>query len=479
MSDRRPVDADEDPWAAVADWGAEPDMNELEALMWRSERHPRLSSTVTALELLDRVPEWKRLRAAHEWGTRLVPRFRQRVVEPALPVAPPRWAADPDFDLDYHLRRLELPAPGNVRQLLDVAQSLAMAPFDRSRPLWEATLIEGLEGDRAAYVLKLHHSLTDGLGGIQLLGHLHSRTREPSPEKPVAEAPSAEQPSPAGLAVEQLRQRARTAPGAAGRGLASAARALSRPGATAGQALDLGGSLRRLLAGPPAPPSPLLRHRSGKAWRFGMLECGLDELKAAGRAAGGSVNDAYVAALLGGLRRYHEHFGVEVEELPMAMPLSLRRHDDPMGGNRFTGALFAAPVGVADPAERIATIRGAVLSVRAEPALDVLGVVSPLLNRAPSMVAALALGNLGANADLSASNVPGIPHPVYVAGAKVDRLFGFGPLPGVAVMAALVSHVGTCCIAVNCDGAAVQDPDLLMACLQEGLDEVLALVQPR
>jgi hypothetical protein len=145
--------------------------------MWRSERHPRLSSTITAVELLATAPEWKRLVAAHEWGTRLVPRFRQRVVEPTLPIGPPFWANDADFDLAYHLRRVELPAPGTVRQLLDLAQSLAIAPFDRTRPLWEGTLVEGVEGGRAAYILKLHHSLTDGLGGIQLLSMLQCRTR--------------------------------------------------------------------------------------------------------------------------------------------------------------------------------------------------------------------------------------------------------------------------------------------------------------
>jgi diacylglycerol O-acyltransferase / wax synthase len=401
------------------------------------------------------------------------------VVEPALPVAPPVWAADPDFDLDYHLRRVVLPAPGDTRALLTLTQALAVTPLDRSRPLWEATLVEGFGGGRAAYLLKVHHSLTDGLGGIQLLSHLHSRTREPSPEKPDPDAPAPERPRRLGLAADALLEQARTAPASAWQLLDFTIGALRRPGRAAAEALRLAGSLRRVLAGPPASPSPLLRPRSGKAWRFGILECGLDELKAAGRAGGGTVNDAFIAALLGGLRRYHERFGVDVDELPIAMPVSLRRHDDPMGGNRFTGALLAAPVGLADPADRIAAIRGAVLSARAEPTLEMLGLIAPLLNRLPSGVAALAFGGVGASADLSASNVPGIPYPLYLAGARIDRMFAFGPLPGVAVMAGLISHVGTCCIGINCDGAVFEDPDLLMSCLQEGLDEVLALARTR
>ena len=234
-------------------------------------------------------------------------------------------------------------------------------------------------------------------------------------------------------------------------------------------------SLRRTLSPPPAPPSPLLTGRKGTAWRFRTLECPLPDLKAAAKAAGGSLNDAYVAALLGGLRRYHEEHGVDVDELPMAMPVSLRKSDDPMGGNKFAGALFAAPVGTADPAERIATLRGIVLTLRTEPALDSVSLVAPMLNRVPSQVGSAVFELVGSAADLSASNVPGVPYPVYMAGAKVERAFPFGPLPGVAVMAAMLTHNGICCFGLNIDGDAVGDVDVLVECLQQGLDEVLAL----
>jgi hypothetical protein len=209
-----------------------------------------------------------------------------------------------------------------------------------------------------------------------------------------------------------------------------------------------------------------------------MLECDLDALKAAGRAVGGSVNDSYMAALLGGLRRYHEAIGVELGGIPVVMPVSIRRPDDPAGGNRFTGAFFTGPAGDPDPAERVATIRGAVLSIREEPALDFLGSVAPLLNRAPSWLLGRALDAAAPRVDLSASNVPGLTAPAYAAGAKVDRMFVFGPLPGVSMLATLCSYVGTCCIGINCDGAVFEDTDLLWMCMQQGLDEVLALGSP-
>ena len=190
---------------------------------------------------------------------------------------------------------------------------------------------------------------------------------------------------------------------------------------------------------------------------------------------GGSLNDAYVAALLGGLRRYHERFDVELDELPMAMPVSLRKANDPMGGNKFAGALFAAPIGIVDPAERIATVRGIVLSVRVEPAINFMTLAAPVMNRMPRALAGLVYARAGSLADLSASNVPGSPEPGYLAGARVERVYPFGPLPGVAVMATMVSHGGVCCVGINADGTAIADPDLLMTCLQAGLDEVLEL----
>ena len=230
-----------------------------------------------------------------------------------------------------------------------------------------------------------------------------------------------------------------------------------------------------MLAGDVGPPSPLFAGRAGQPWRFEVLECPLAELKAAGRAAGASLNDAYLAALLGGLRLYHERHGVDLGTLPVAVPVSLRRADDPQGGNRFTAVMLAGPAGIRDPGERMAVIHGAVLSARAEPALDVAGLASPVLSRLPSQVALAARGRVGAAADLASSNFPGMRGEVFVAGARVERMFAFGPLPGAAVMATLVSHDDTCCISLNCDGSVIDDSAVLRDCIREGLDEVLAL----
>jgi diacylglycerol O-acyltransferase len=471
----------EEAWAIAHAWGTSREMSEFEALMWRAESDPRLRSTMLGLYVLDCEPDWDRLVAAHEWGSRLLPRFRQRVVDPPLHLGLPAWTTEPDFDLSYHVRRVRAPDPGRFDQVLDLAEQVAMTPFDRARSPWEAVLVDGLEGGRAAYFLKLHHSLTDGQGGVQMLSLLHSRKREPSPDKPMPDPPEAEHATPLSVLTEQAAGLARSAPREAGAAASRVARlagdTLLHPGAAAGEGLRFGRSLSRVLAPPPAGPSPLLRGR-GMSWRFGTLEVPLDELKQAARAADGSLNDAFIAALLGGFRSYHEHFDAPLDDLPMAMPISLRRGDHPMGGNRFAGARFAAPAGEPDPAERIHLIHDFVLTARAEPALDALGLLAPAMNRLPTPLVTRWYRAQTTQLDLQASNVAGIPYTVYMAGARIERLFPFGPLPGCAVMATLVSHDGTCCIGVNCDAAAVTDPQLFFDCLQGGLDEVLAL-RPR
>jgi len=331
-------------------------------------------------------------------------------------------------------------------------------------------LFEGLPGGRAAFLLKLHHSTTDGMGGVQLLSQLHSPTREANPDKPQPLAPGGERASALAELVSQTVRDVRALPQLSSRAAAGALRALAHPD----RALRFGRSLQRTLGDSGAPGSPLLSGRS-LSWRWSAFDVAFADLRAASKSVGGSLNDAFLAALLGGFRRYHEELGNPIGQMPIAIPLSVRRDDDAEGGNRIAGARLAAPVGIADPAERMHAIGALVRSARAEPALEVLGMIAPGLSRLPGpLISQLAGGMTKAN-DLQASNVPGIRHDVYLAGAKIERAYGFGPLPGCATMITLISHGDTCCVAVNVDPAAVTEPERFSRCLTEGFDEVLAL----
>ena len=142
-------------------------MRNSDAFTWNMESDPLLRSTVVTVILLDRSPDWDEVRHRFELISNAVPMLRQRVVASPAP-APPRWEHAPDFDLDFHMRRVTAPVPGTIDTVLETARVAAMEDFDRARPLWEATLVDGLEDDGAALVLKFHHALTDGVGGIQI-----------------------------------------------------------------------------------------------------------------------------------------------------------------------------------------------------------------------------------------------------------------------------------------------------------------------
>lgn len=456
-------------------WGTGNEMNAFETVMWRAEADRTLRSPVVALDELDVVPDWDRFIAAHDWAVRMVPRFRQRVVEPPAGLGAPRWTVDPDFNLGFHVRRQRLPEGGGWAELLEAAARIAMTPFDRTRPPWEAVLFEGLPQGRGAYLLKMHHSATDGMGAIQLLGQLHSRTREPNPDKPQPPLVPAAQTGPIDALLEQVRSDAESVPAAIREVSSGAAKLLSDPLGSLSAATRYGRSLRRVLTPPDAPGSPLLANRS-LTWRFAALDIPFPDLRAAGKAVGGSVNDAYLAALLGGYRLYHEAMGVDpVEAIPMAIPISVRKPGDSEGGNKIASARISGPVATADPRARIEEVRSLILSARAEPAVNMIGLMSPALARLPGSVIAQLAGPMTKGNDLQASNVPGFGQDRYLAGARIRRMYPYAPLPGCAAMITLVTHGPVGCVGVNYDAASFTEPDTFVRCLLDGFTEVLSL----
>lgn len=453
-------------WAGAAAWAAAPELTPMQTLLWRAERHPVQSSTTTVIIDLDRAPDWPRFVAATEWGTGLVRRLRQRVVEPVVPTAAPTWADDPTFDLGYHLRRERV--AGREEMLAQAAQ-IALRPFDRSRPLWEGVLFEA-GPDGAAYVLKIHHALADPLGTVQLLSMLQSGRRTHTARKPVAgdvAAPAAA--DPVDLAVSGLRTGVATLPEVALATARTLGHAATRPQAVVASTLHYGASVRRLLT-QAAPPSPELTPRTGRMWSFLTLDAPLEPLRAVARQGGGTLDDAAVALVLGGLRRYHERRGSALPEIPVGVRVSLDRADDL--GNRFAGALISGPLAIEDSVDRVAAVRGEVLSLHTERALEVLGAAAPALNRLPSFVGAAAL-RTAAVPDAFVLTLPGPPRRRFMAGAEVQGMYVLGPLPGAALTMCLVTVGDTACIGVNIDASAVADMSGMAECLAEGVEEMI------
>jgi WS/DGAT/MGAT family acyltransferase len=351
-----------------------------------------------------------------------------------------------------------------------------MRHFDLARPLWELAVIEGLEGGRGALVLKLHHAISDGMGLVRMTEALVERTREaPAVEKEAPEAPQARAWSQLDLARDELAHEWRRQIGRLRRIGGELLGAARHP-------LDAGGELRRSLASlrrglaPVGEPlSPLLRGRSLSV-RFDPLRVSLAALRAAGKKADGTLNDAFVAAVCGGLRLYHEGHDAPVEELRMTMPVNIREGDDAdKAGNQFAPARFPVPIATPDPVERMRAIGALVRRERNEPVLGFLEGVAGVLNRLPTSLSVSLFGGMLKGIDFVTSNVPGPRREVFSAGAKMDEVYGFGPLSGAAINVTLFSYAGTSFVAINSDPAAVPDPDRLRECFEAGFAEVVGV----
>jgi hypothetical protein len=172
--------------------------------MLKTDADPVYRSVMTGVLVLDGEPGWDRVVSVFETATRKAPRLRQKAVAPLLPVGPPQWVSDAGFDLGYHVRRAAAPGDGSLLQVLQAASAAATAPFDRARPLWDATVFEGMPGG-SAVVLRAHHALADGMGALEILGALLDLEPAPSREDPPLSAePSAPATSPAGLLLSRL-----------------------------------------------------------------------------------------------------------------------------------------------------------------------------------------------------------------------------------------------------------------------------------
>lgn len=459
----------------------EPRMSSSDALMWRIEKDPLLRSTIVMIMVFDAPLDRDKVTRRMERVSRLVPRLRQRVLGHPLSIAPPRWEVDPNFDLKYHLRFMRVLGAGTMREVFDIAAPIAMQGFDRARPLWEFTVVEGLEADRTALIGKVHHAITDGVGGMKLqleLLDLSDDTPDPGPMPP---APRSRRLRESRRWVDAMGWEAHNqlvaARDLAGQAASAANRTVTDPVGVGMSALRTLGSVARTLSPASAPMSPLMRKRSLSV-HFDSLTVDLHRMKAASKLVGGHLNDAFVAAVLGGLYRYHCAHGHEVDSLRMTMPINVRTDRTAgVAGNQFSPARFAVPVGITDPIGRMNAVRELVEQQRHEPALALTEPLANLLARLPATATTSLFGSMLKGIDFVTSNVPGPPIPVFIDGALMERQIAFGPMTGAAANLVVLSYCDELHVGINTDPAAINDPDVFTESLQHGFDEVLALVR--
>ncbi|MDY6810461.1 MAG: wax ester/triacylglycerol synthase family O-acyltransferase [Actinomycetota bacterium] len=445
-----------------------PRMTQSDMFSWHMEQNPILRSTVVVVVLLDASPDWERFLATVERAAQVLPAMRRKLV-PDRGLAPARWVDDADFDLNWHVRRLDAPHPKNLDGVLEVARTAAMTAFDPARPMWEYTLLDGLEEDAAAaVVMKFHHSLTDGVGGVRIAAEIMDFERGGTEREPIA---SSDQIAPAPTLRDTVGWYASSGVTVVRQSVSSAARLGARMVVRPLRALrDVAGtavSVARIVEPVTSTASPVMTERSTRR-HLATLDVPVDALAAAGEAGGGTLNDAFLAGIVLGMRDYHRRHDAQIDHLRVTMPMNLRHEDDPLGGNRITLVRIRIPCDLDEPKKLIDRIHDIVMKWRLEPAVPLADPIAGALNVLP----AAAVGAMLEHVDFLASDVPGSPVPLYLAGAKITRQYAFGPTIGAAFNVTLLSYVGDCCMGIDVDDAAVPDLDVLVESLATGFREV-------
>lgn len=420
--------------------------------------------------LLDSSPGIDHLRTRAELLTTHLPRLAQHIEAGPVALSKPRWISDAGFDPDWHVRVVRAPVPSGLDGVLRLVEPSATEGFDRSRPPWHMLLVEDIDSDgAAALVIRLHHVCSDGVGALRLAAVLFDLA--PGAAPPGAPLPPVDDHPPTKAVGDAFRRSLSVARGRLPALAAIAREAFSDPHPRAQATVDLVRSVARLASPGDAALSPVMTGRS-LASHLGAIDVDLDQAGAAGREAGGTINDVFVAGLLEGLRLYHAAHGYRPEALRIGVPINLRADDTDAGvTNAFAPARIIVPLQILDPSARIAAVHSLVLCERHQPAHDVIGPLAGVVHRLPMARAAMsaALGSL----DAMASNVPGPPVPLWLGPARVKALYPYGPRSGAGLNVTLLSHERTGRIGVHADPAATPDVGVLVDSLREGLAATL------
>jgi len=451
-------------------------MSDSEGLMWRLEKDPHLSSAFAAVTILDKPPDFDRLLRRMDRAVRVVERLGQRVQPVPVNLSSPMWVDDPNFDLRYHVRHIALPKPGTMRQLLDLASLIVGDSFDRTRPLWQFVVVDGIRGGKSALIEKLHHTIADGEGSVKLsLQFLDFERDAPDPppldpaELDDREPPPAAEPNPdvlrdlftGGLKmplgfVRQILD------------LLSDPTGIPEAGSAA---VDTVRGVMSQLSDTEQARSPLWTERSLQR-RIEVLRAPFGDTRAAAKRLGGTLNTAFLTAAAEAAGRYHRELGAPVEELRASMAISTRKDDS--GSNAFSLARMLVPTGDMPIAERFTWIQAAAGAAREASATASLETLAAVAATLPTSFITRLARQQAQTVDFATSNVRGAPVPLYLAGSQILQNYAVGPLAGVAYNLTLLSYNHSLDMGVNIDTAAVTQPELLRKCLEKAFADLVS-----
>ena len=356
----------------------------------------------------------------------LIPRYTMRLDEAPLGLAHPVWEEDPSFDVDRHVRRIALPAPGGDAELCELAGHILSEPLDRSRPLWQLIVVEGLPRRRTAIIAKMHHALVDGLAAVDVSTVILDPTPEgldippPEPKAPPERRRAQRVDQLTRIASSQLNLPRRLARDAVTRTL--------DPRSYARQMRGAAGVVGELARVRPQAPATRLNTEIGRERRFAMARARLDDVKAVGKAAGGTVNDVLLTAVAMMLTDFLGPGGPE--KAVALVPVSIRTEEERgEGGNRISTVFVDLPLRGA-PLDRVREVNAAMNVVKGSAQIAVGGLIVGATGLAPPIVSSLAVRAMSGPRmfNLVVSNVPGPQQTFYLGGVPVLEIFPAVPL---------------------------------------------------
>ena len=411
----------------------------------------------------------------------LVPRYRQKLAFPRFEMGRPFWVDDPQFNIDYHVRHTALPGPGSLDQLRGLVGRIFSQRLDRSKPLWELWLIQGLESGKFALISKTHHALVDGVSGVDLSTVLFDLGPVPQEIEGAGDQwTPAPEPSDAELVAEGVKGLLRRPAALAGQAVG----ALSHPGRTVDEVREAAEAVGEIVwAGlNPAPDVPL-NQTIGQHRRLWWVQSELDELKAIKNSLGGTVNDVVLAVVAGALGRWLRERGVRTEglELRALVPVSIRGEDEHgQLGNRIAAMRGPLPVYAEDPVERLSIVRAGMDGLKESKQALGAEVIAGLQDFAPpTLLAQASRVNFSTRLfNLIVTNVPGPQFALYLLGREMEEIVPVAFLPTDHALAiAIMSYNGKLDFGLLADYDALPDVEAVGHHLEASLAELLEAAQ--
>ncbi|MFQ5400631.1 MAG: wax ester/triacylglycerol synthase family O-acyltransferase [Anaerolineae bacterium] len=455
---------------------------------WLGMEDPTNLMMVTGVLTFDEPIDFEELKLLIERRLLKFERFRQRVVQPRLPLTAPYWETALDFDMSAHLQRVTLPDPGDQSALQALVSDLLSTPLDFSRPLWQLHLVENY-GDGCAIITRLHHCIADGMALVYVLLSLTDLSPDSPKPDPEPEATGDEEDGlsgPLGALIKQASSAVNAARHVTGKIVQEGLEAILYPA----KALDLAlqgtdhalAASRLLLRSP--DPETIFKGELGVAKRGAWSRpLPLKEIKAIKTALGGTVNDVLVTAMTGGLRRYMQKRSEAVDTLNFraAVPVNLRKPQE-MGelGNKFGIVFLSLPVGIADPLARLAEVRKRMHALKHSPEAMAAFAILNAIGLSPQELQSTMVKMFGSKTTAVMTNVPGPPIPLYMAGKQIKSIMFWVPQSGrVSLGISIISYAGNVWLGVAADVGLVPDPETIIEGFYQEYEALLAMAQRR